>query len=257
MHPDHVGMAGWLTRRFGCRLWMSRLEYVTTRMLTADTGREAPEEALRFYRAAGWNEAMLEAYRARFGRYGSGIHALPDSFHRLEDGDQLTIGDRHWRVVIGRGHSPEHACLYSEELQLLISGDQVLPRISSNVSVFPTEPDADPLHDWFESLTKLEQQVPDSVLVLPSHRDCFRGLHARLHELRAHHESSLERLLGLLAEPRRVIDTFDVMYGRAFADPLHTTFATGESIAHLNYLLRRNQIVIRHDEQGVDWYQRN
>jgi glyoxylase-like metal-dependent hydrolase (beta-lactamase superfamily II) len=40
------------------------------------------------------------------------------------------------RVVVGSGHSPEHACLYCPELGVLISGDQVLPRISSNISVF-------------------------------------------------------------------------------------------------------------------------
>jgi glyoxylase-like metal-dependent hydrolase (beta-lactamase superfamily II) len=256
MHPDHVGMAGWLTRRFGCRLWMSRLEYVTARMLAADTGREAPEEALRFYRAAGWSEALVEAYRARFGRFGAGIHALPDSFRRFEDGDVLAIGDHEWRVVVGRGHSPEHACLYCAQLGLLISGDQVLPRITSNVSVFPTEPDADPLHDWFESLARLRREVPDNVLVLPSHKECFRGLHQRLTELRQHHDTSLEKLEALLAEPRRVLDTFPVLYGRAFTDPMHTTFATGESIAHLNYLLRRQRIGVRRDPAGIDWYQR-
>jgi len=257
MHPDHVGMAGWLTRRFDCNLWMSRLEYVTARMLAADTGREAPEDALSFYRRAGWDGHLVEGYRARFGRFGAGIHALPDSFHRLEDGDDLKIGQHTWRVIVGRGHSPEHACLHCEALGVLISGDQVLPRISSNVSVFPTEPDADPLHDWLESLDKLQRLIPDSVLVLPSHNECFRGLHARLGQLRSHHLASLDRLQELLATPRRVIDTFEVMFGRDITDPMHTTFATGESLAHLNYLRRRGRIFVDRDSEGVDWYRRS
>ena len=107
------------------------------------------------------------------------LHALPDSFHRLNDGDEIKIGGRMWRVVVGSGHSPEHACLYCPELKLMISGDQVLPKISSNVSVFPTEPDGDPLTDWLTSLARIKTKIPDDVLVLPAHNDPFHGLHAR------------------------------------------------------------------------------
>ena len=92
MHPDHVGMAGWIARKFGARLWMTRLEYITCRMLAADTGREAPEDGLRFFRAAGWDEAALENYRARFGGFGKGLYPLPDSYHRLSDGDEVRVG---------------------------------------------------------------------------------------------------------------------------------------------------------------------
>src|SRR5690348_9332750 len=164
MHPDHVGMAGWLTRRFDCPFWMTRLEYVTCRMLVADTGREAPNDALRFYKASGWKAADLEHYKARFGGFGKMVYALPDSYHRVSAGDRLTIGGRVWQAIIGRGHSPEHLCLYCPELHVLISGDQVLPKITSNVSVFPTEPEADPLTDWLESLAEIRQTVPDEVL---------------------------------------------------------------------------------------------
>src|SRR6516225_4991861 len=112
LHPDHVGMAGWLTRKFGVRLWMTRLEYLTGRVMVSDSGREAPPDAIAFYQRAGWSEAALEAYRARFGNFGKHIHALPDSYRRLRDGEELRIGANDWRVVVGSGHSPEHACLY-------------------------------------------------------------------------------------------------------------------------------------------------
>ena len=150
MHPDHVGMAGGLTRKFQCRLWMTRLEYLTCRTLAGDTGREAPDEAIRFYHQAGWNEEALDVYRTRFGGFGKYMHALPDSFRRLSDDETVRIGAHEWRVIVGRGHSPEHACLLSDELGVLVSGDQV-PRISSNVNVFPTAPDADPLGEWIAS----------------------------------------------------------------------------------------------------------
>ena len=180
MHPDHVGMAGWLTRKFGVRLWMTRLEYLSCRVMVSDTGREAPDDAIEFCRRAGWSAAAIEAYRARFGNFGKHIHTLPDSYRRLCDGEELRIGTNTWRVVVGSGHSPEHACLYCPELKVLISGDQILPRISSNVSVHPTEPEANPLQDWLDSCNKLKTVLPSDVLVLPAHNEPFRGAHLRL-----------------------------------------------------------------------------
>ena len=253
MHPDHIGMSGYLTRKFDAKLWITRLEFMTCRSLAADTGREAPEDALRFFRAAGWDEDALEHYKARFGGFGRGLHALPDSFHRLNDGDEVTIGGKLWRVVVGSGHSPEHACLYCPELKLMISGDQVLPKISSNVSVFPTEPDGDPLTDWLTSLARIKGKIPDDVLVLPAHNDPFHGLHARIDHLIGGHERGLMRLHALLAEPKRVVDVFHVLFRRVIDQNL-LGLATGESLAHLNCLISRGQVVRTRDANGVDWY---
>ena len=253
MHPDHVGMSGWLTRQHNCRLWMTRLEYITCRMLVADTGREAPADGVRFYRAAGWDEAALEHYKARFGGFGKAVYRLPDSYRRLVDGEELDIGGRSWRAVVGRGHSPEHLCLYCPQLQVLISGDQVLPRITSNVSVFPTEPDADPLTEWLTSLAAIGERVSDEVLVLPSHNEPFRGLHARLQELIRGHEERLARLQKELATPKRAIDMFSLLFRRRIgADVL--SMATGEALAHLNCLITRGLVVREADAAGIGWY---
>lgn len=256
MHPDHIGMAGWITRKFGVRLWMTRLEYLSCRVMTADTGREAPPDAIAFYRHAGWSEDAIEAYRVRFGNFGKHIHALPESYRRLSDGQGLRIGAQDWRVIVGSGHSPEHACLHCPELKLLISGDQVLPRISSNVSVNPIEPDADPLGDWLASLARLRREVPDDVLVLPAHNEPFRGLHARLDALDHGQRRALERLLRRLAEPRRAIDVFVALFGRPIpeVDVGLLGMATGESVACLNHLLQRGEISAELDDAGVRWY---
>jgi glyoxylase-like metal-dependent hydrolase (beta-lactamase superfamily II) len=256
MHPDHVGMAGWLTREYGCRLWMTRLEYLTCRVLVADTGRPAPEDGVRFFRAAGWGEDALEHYRERFGGFGKAVYALPDSYRRITDGEAIGIGPHVWQAVVGRGHSPEHLCLYAPQLKVLISGDQVLPRISSNVSVFPTEPDADPLRAWLESLAAIKRQVPPDVLVLPSHNEPFRGLHARLDELIAGHELRLERVLGALATPQRAIDIFSVLFRRRIGVEM-LSMATGEGLAHLNCLIGRGQAVRESDAAGINWYRRS
>jgi glyoxylase-like metal-dependent hydrolase (beta-lactamase superfamily II) len=232
---------------------MTRLEYLQCRMLFADTGREAPQDAIDFYRAAGWDEDLLENYKARFGGFGKGIYQLPDSYHRLQDGDDIQIGAHSWRVVVGSGHSPEHACLYCPDLKLIISGDQVLPRISSNVSVFPTEPDGDPLTDWLVSLERIKHLVPDDVLVLPAHNDPFIGLHARLDHLIRGHERGLDRLEKTLAEPKRSIDVFGSLFARKIGPDL-MGMATGESLAHLNCLIGRGRAVTRRDDDGVLWY---
>jgi glyoxylase-like metal-dependent hydrolase (beta-lactamase superfamily II) len=212
-----------------------------------------PRDGLR-HRPRG--AAAIETYRVRFGNFGKYIHALPDSFRRLQDGEELRIGANTWRVVVGSGHSPEHACLYCPQLKVLISGDQVLPRFSSNVSVYPNEPDADPMADWYASLAKLKREVPDDVLVLPAHNECFRGLHARLDSLRRGRDRAIERLRRALAEPRRVVDVFAAPCARQIgeSDVNVLSMATRESVACLNYLLRRDEATVEIDADSMAWY---
>jgi glyoxylase-like metal-dependent hydrolase (beta-lactamase superfamily II) len=256
MHPDHCGMAGWIAERFQVRLWMSRLEYLTCRLMAADTGRQAPPEGIAFYQAAGWPPQAIERYQARFGSFGDAIYPLPAGYRRIGDGESLQIGDHSWTVVVGNGHSPEHACLYCPELKLLISGDQVLPRISSNVSVYPTEPDADPLADWLASLARLQSRVPDDVLVLPAHNSPFHGLHARLRQLGGQHQRGLARLQEQLASPRRAVDVFECLFARAIVDEL-LGMATGEALAHLNHLRALGEATRESDAAGVWWWRRS
>ena len=255
LHPDHIGAAGWLTRTYDCDLWISRLEFLMCRSLAADTGRPPPPDGIDFYREAGWSDQQLGVYRARFGGFGHMLHALPDSFVRLSDGQRLEIGGRTWRVVVGSGHSPEHACLACDDLGVFISGDQVLPKITSNVSVFPTEPGADPLSDWLTSLARLKTLVDDTFLVLPAHNTPFRGLHARIDAIIDHHQDSLTQLLEMLSTPRRAIDVFPALFGRPITGPV-IGMATGESIAHLNHLVAKGLATSDKDAGGVRWYKR-
>lgn len=241
MHPDHIGLAGWMTRKFDCDLWISRLEYITCRMLAADTGKPAPEAGVRFYREAGWQEPDLERYVERFGGFGRAITALPDGYRRIADGDAIEIGGRTWKVVGGSGHCPEHACLWCEELNLFISGDQILPRISSNVSVFPTEPEADPLAEWLASCGRLRALLPADVLVLPAHNEPFYGVHKRLEALIDGHELAMRRILERLGEPKCALDVFGAVFARAIG-PDELGMATGETVAHLNCLVRRGLV---------------
>jgi len=253
LHPDHVGCAGWLARRFEVELWMSRDEYLLCRVLVADTGKPAPPEGIRFYRAAGFDKRALERYVEYFGAFGRVVAPLPESYRRLQDGAVVQIGDHAWEVIIGRGHSPEHACLLCRELGLLIAGDQILPTISSNVSVYPTEPAANPLQFWFESLRKMRQLVPAETLVLPAHGKPFVGAHRRLGELIAEHEAGLAGLRKFGPEPRRAVDVFPALFNSRITET-NLIMATGEAISHLNYLVGRGEFEVSRDEEGVNWY---
>ena len=181
---------------------------------STDTGVEAPKEGIRFYRAAGFADDAIEGYKTRFGGFGRGVYHLPNAYRRIQEGERITIGNRVWEIVVGRGHAPEHACLWCREENLFISGDQILPRISSNVSFFPTEPEANPLQDWLDFLAKLEALLPAETLVLPSHNEPFRGVKLRLKELIDGHESAMEKVLAQCVEPQRAIDFFRLCSAR-------------------------------------------
>lgn len=255
LHPDHVGCAGWLVHRFDVDLWMTRDEYMLARVLVADTGRPAPEEGIRFYAAAGFSDEELSAYKDSFGMFGKFVHPLPEAYKRMAEGDVLSFANARWEVIVGTGHSPEHACLYDNARNILIAGDQLLPTISPNVSVWPTEPLANPLKEWYASLAKLRERLPEDVLVLPAHGKPFRGAHERLEKLAQDHDQRLDKLLEICREPSRVVDTFESLYMTPITDR-NRIMATGEAITHLNYLCERGDIVVESDADQVDWYRR-
>lgn len=254
LHPDHVGCAGWLVHEFHVDLWMTRDEYLLCRVLVADTGKPAPEEGVRFYTAAGFPESAIERYKEMFGGFGRVVAPLPESYKRLKDGDIVQFGRHSWEIMVGRGHSPEHACLYCADCNVLISGDQVLPTISSNVSVWPTEPQANPLRDWITSLGDLKDRLPEDVLVLPAHGKPFRGAHGRLQALIDEHVEKLDTLRDWCREPCRVIDTFPALYKAKISDS-NLIMATGEAVSHLNYLLDEGAMIAEADGDGILWYQ--
>jgi glyoxylase-like metal-dependent hydrolase (beta-lactamase superfamily II) len=175
---------------------------------------------------------------------------MPTAYHRLEDGQVLSIGGRRWRIMVGRGHSPEHACLFCGELNVLISGDQVIPRITSNISVMAGEPEANPLKEWLFSLEHFLEALPADALVLPAHNAPFHGLHQRLRQLIDHHE---EHLLALeeacVDDSRTAMELLPVLFKREL-DDRQIGLALGECIAHLNFLLQRGQLSRQLDASG-------
>ncbi|WP_296000897.1 MBL fold metallo-hydrolase [Rugamonas sp.] len=249
-HPDHIGLADWLSRRWQAPLWMTTGEYVFARMMSAALPGVDGSAALPHFQRHGLRDAdMLEKMQSRKNYYPSLVPAVPDCYTRMQDGQLVAIGDHEWRVITGFGHAPEHASLYCAKLNILISGDMVLPRISTNVSVFAIEPEANPLTLYLDSLDKFAD-LPDDVLVLPSHGKPFRGLHTRIAQLRAHHVARLAEVMEACQTWQSAADIVPLMFNRAL-DAHQLSFALGEALAHLHALWYDRLLRRKKDHDGV------
>lgn len=251
LHPDHVGLAGWLCETFRCPLYMSMAEYFAARCFT-NLSSTLSWTSEQFFSRQGLGPDYLEFLSQRMAGYGAIVATLPGAYQRLSEGDELSIGGRQWRIVVGNGHSPEHVCLYNEAEKLLISGDQLIAKISSNVSVMSIEPEGNPLQDWFDSLDHLNQ-LDAKTLVMASHDKPFYGLKARVEQLKQHHYEHLEALLLATQEPQKALDLLPVLFKRkiGFSD---MGMALGECIAHLHYLMAQAKLS-RSLVDGVYYYQ--
>ena len=236
MHPDHIGLAKWLCERWNCMLWISATDYNSARIGSQSTTGFGGASAADFFATHGMSDPeSLEKIRGRASYYPSMVPGVPRSFVRLLDGQTVTIGGRGWRCIAGYGHAPEHMALYNDDLRVLISGDMVLPRISTNVSVYDMEPESDPLALFLDSLQRYRPLPPDT-LVLPSHGKPFTGLHERIQQLQDHHTDRLAEVLDACAQkPCSAFDILPVLFTRAL-DLHQTTFAMGEAVAHLHRL---------------------
>jgi glyoxylase-like metal-dependent hydrolase (beta-lactamase superfamily II) len=248
-HPDHIGLADWLTQRWQAPFWVTEKEWLSARVMSHGAEDFAPMRR-SFARGAGLDGAEAELFSERENSYCRGVPSVPASFQRLADGMTIEIGGRDWRVIVGEGHAPELACLYCAETGVLISGDQVLPRISPNISVQQHEPDGDPLARYLASLAKLRAAVPAQTLVLPSHNLPFFGLHPRIDTLAEHHRARCEEVIAASEVPRTAVELMRVLFRRAL-DRHQIGFALGETLAHLNYLMHQGVLDRELDADGV------
>ncbi|MDH4188969.1 MAG: MBL fold metallo-hydrolase [Betaproteobacteria bacterium] len=249
-HPDHAGNAAWLCQRFGVDLWMSQGEYLTAHALRHEIGGYGSAASLAHFARYGADGAHRSALQRRGNAYVVHVPDFPRSYRRLVEGDSLKAGPRRWRVIVGLGHAPEHVSLYCEELAVLISGDMLLPKISTNVSVWSIEPEGDPLGLFLSSIGRY-RSLPADVLVLPSHGLPFRGAHERIAQLEAHHAARLAELeTALGAGARSAMEVVETLFPRKL-DVHQMFFALGETIAHLNRLEHAGLAVRRLGDDGV------
>ena len=250
-HPDHLGLAGWFAERFGLPVHASRVCWLYAHSLWHQKGRRVPEEVLTFFRRAGFSEDKLEKMRAGgWGRYRQGVARLPIGMRRIAPEMPLDLGGIRWWPIETAGHAPGHISFYAPDRRILVSGDQLLPEISSNVSVYPGEPFGNPLEEWLVSLARL-RALPENTLVLPAHNRPFRGIRHRLDRLIARH---LERLAAVAAlchkDARSALDVFPALYRRRVTG-LEVVMATGEAIAHLHFLEAAGIVTRREDKDGI------
>ncbi len=243
LHPDHTGQAGFVCEHWRAPLMMSYSEYYQARMIGSMISAGSSWQMEQHFTRAGFPPDFMETMRE--GRRNflpqPEDHPLPPAFIRLRAGDELPIGENSWRILVGTGHSPEHVCLYSEQLRVLISGDQILPVITSNVSVHPTEPFSNPMVGWLESHERFKQLLPDDILVLPAHNLPFYGVQERLQQLIDHHEDRMLLLEESCIEPQVAADLLPRLFARKLEG--HSRFmALGECLAHLHCLISRNRI---------------
>ncbi len=247
-HPDHIGQAGWLSEYFSAPVYMTAGEWALASELHARSDADAGARQAELFIRHGLDRERAKAIRERGNSYRPLIERLPREVEIIREGDVLRIGEDDWRVMIGRGHAPEHAMLYCAARDLLIAGDQILPTISSNVSVGANEAD-DPLADFIDSLQRLAK-LPAATRVLPAHGLVFEGVPARAAALIEHHRQHFARIVSACAEPKAAAELLTVMFRREL--DLHTLmFGMGETIAHLQHMTRKGMLVCHEGEDGV------
>lgn len=250
-HPDHMGLAAWLAERWDAPLWTTEKEYLHARMMAQDVGEASAASRRDFARRAGLDEELCTVFGERQGNYRRGVPEVVPAYRRIGDGTVIEIGGREWRVVIGEGHAPEHACLFCAESGVLIAGDQILPRISPNISVQTYEPDGNPLARYLASLKKLRAALPPGILVLPSHNMPFYGVHERIDELAAHHAARCDDVMTACARPSTAAELLPVLFRRQL-DRHQMGFALGEALAHLHYLEGQGALARHTGSDGVN-----
>ena len=250
-HPDHVGNAGWFQEKWGVRPSMSETEWAFTNLAAQSLNTDAIEPRSKFYAKNGLSKQLVEQFRNEVFRYPLGCPSVPDSFTCLKDGETLTINGHRWNVMVGRGHSPEHVCLYSDELGIMMAGDQVLPEISPNVSVWHVEPDANALGDFIGTMNRFRPVLRKDTLVLPSHRRPFRGVHDRFDELEHHHHLRLKDIMDVTSPAGITAGDLLPLIFPSNLDGHQIGFAMNEALAHLNYLMYEGKLVRRTDVDGV------
>jgi glyoxylase-like metal-dependent hydrolase (beta-lactamase superfamily II) len=241
-HPDHSGQAGWVCSRFECPLYMTQTEWLLARWLSTDKSLSYQQMIMDYYRHAGTPEQILDIIKDRGNSFLRTSDEIPASYQRLNENDTLKIGNRDWRVLIGRGHAPEMALLYDEQGKVLISADQIVARITPNIGVWAYDTAANPLKDFLASSIQFPQLVPDDVTILPGHGRPFVEFHARVSTFGAHHEGRLNKLRnGMNYIPMDLYQLTKILFPRELSTR-DFVFALGETHAHINYLLSLGEV---------------
>lgn len=241
-HPDHSGQAGWICDKFACPLYMSQTEWLLARWLSTEHTNSYREMIADYYRAAGTPDEIYKVLTERGNSFLRTCDEIPSTYHRLTDGQTLKIGRREWKIVIGRGHAPEMVLMYDAAGKLLISADQVVARITPNISIWAFDTDSNPLKDFIDSSDNLPKIIPNDVQVLPGHGRPFENFHEKIGTYNPFHFKRLQKLHdGMTGEPQPLYQLLKILFPKDLS-PRDYVFALGETHSHVNYLVYEGKV---------------
>ena len=252
-HPDHIGLAAWLQQEQGIDLWMTQGEYLTALAVAEGIGSYHVDSMVEMFRHHGLDRKRLDDLKQRGNVYRVGVPRIPPTFYRLFDHQVIRIGAHDWRVIIGHGHAVEHASFYCEARKVLISGDMLLPSISTNIPVMASSPRGNPLKHYLDSLQRY-RALPEDTLVLPCHGRPFVGAALRVDQLEAHHENRCNTVLEAAHMPKTACELLPILFDWGEMDTHQLMFAMGETIAHLNYLEERGRLQRMEEDSIARFY---
>jgi glyoxylase-like metal-dependent hydrolase (beta-lactamase superfamily II) len=246
-HPDHMGLAGWLVEQLGVPIHMTETEFLFAQHLGHNAQAVDVEGYRDFYRRHGMEERYADVIVNQGHQYKRMITGLPWNYRQLNDGEVLSIGGRMVEILTGGGHSSNQAMLFSRDEGIFLSADQVLPKITPNIGVLAISPEADPLGLYLRSLSRIREQIPNDVLVLPGHKQPFTELYRRIDELENHHEVRCRVVEKACREqPLSAAEVRPLLFNRDL-DPHTLSFAFSETLAHMNMMAREGRIAWESD----------
>ncbi|MBL4584660.1 MAG: MBL fold metallo-hydrolase [Pseudomonadales bacterium] len=248
-HPDHIGSAGWLTEHWDVELWITQSEWQQARMGAMSDPETSSKLMEAHYKSLGVPGDAMKRMRRIQGFFKNMNGEFPLTYHRVMSDSEIMINGRKWTVLIGHGHSPEHASYYCEELDVIIGGDMLLPKITPAISVSMEEPNGNPLQQFLDSLEQF-YDIPDSVLVLPSHELPYYNLHTRLDELKAHHHERCQLIVDNCEQSKSAMEVTDIMFAHRELNDFDVLMALGEAVAHLHMLMYNGRLKRFANEQG-------
>lgn len=250
LHPDHMGLAQWLTQRWQVELWMTQTEWLYAQLNGLMAQSNLGDNLETHFSSLGLAKEVAGNMKKMLAMFSGMSDPTPSQYRRISAGDEIIINGRSWRVMIGQGHSPEHACYYCDELNIIIGGDQLLPRITPSISVSPEEPEGNPLGLFLES-NKQFYDLPEDCLVLPSHELPYTGVHKRLDQFKVHHEERFDLIIAACSKPLSGVELMAILFSHRKLSPIDEIMALGETIAHVNYLLQDKRLTRSMNKAGL------
>jgi len=157
----------------------------------------------------------------------------------VHDGDIIRRGGYTLRCVETAGHTPGHMCLLLEEPNVLLCGDHILGDITPNITMWTGM--TNPLGEYLQSLDLVANMHVTRALT--GHRSMVDDCTGRVAELKEHHRLRLEEVVAALGDGEQDAGTVTprISWDLRYEDwddvhPVQKLFATGEAIAHLQYL---------------------